>query len=208
MAAFTEESVSQRHELQPVVTHAPWVQRYLATGCPELLRRARVGVDWSHERLAQQVIRVAARHGSRAASIRSLKISFSRYEHGHKVPGMRSRHLLAESLNGAAPFFDSYRTAEGGLVVVDAIGEEFYGATLDVLDLGRAGLYDQQDRSSWPEMRARFAARFLQRGRKQWAEAFADPIDMGYVLPAPTMTRALRVRIEMFGLSVDRHFRW
>jgi len=204
----TEVKPGRPHGQRPAPEIPTWLQRYLAAQTKELLRRARKGVDFSHERLAQQVIIVAARHGTRAASIRSLRISFSKYEHGHSEPGMRNRHLVAEALDGAAPYFATYRTACGGYVVVDAIDKAFFATLLDVLDLSGAGLGDQYNRTIWPQMKDRLAARFRERDRQHWAKIFADPAGVGYVLPVSTLDEALTLRIEMFGLDVDRHFRW
>jgi alpha-methylacyl-CoA racemase len=76
-------------------------------------------------------------------------------------------------LDGGAPFYDTYETADGRHVAVGALEPQFYAALLDGLGLAEAGLPAQHDRSGWPVLRERFAAAFRQRSRDEWAELFA-----------------------------------
>jgi alpha-methylacyl-CoA racemase len=76
-------------------------------------------------------------------------------------------------LDGGAPFYDTYETADGGYVAVGAIEPQFYAALLSGLGLADAGLPDQNDRAGWPVLRARFTEAFASRTRDEWAEAFA-----------------------------------
>jgi alpha-methylacyl-CoA racemase len=76
-------------------------------------------------------------------------------------------------LDGGAPFYDTYVTADGGSVAVGALEPQFYAALLDGLGLADADLPGQHDRARWPELRERFAAAFASRSRDEWAEAFA-----------------------------------
>jgi alpha-methylacyl-CoA racemase len=76
-------------------------------------------------------------------------------------------------LDGGAPFYDTYATADGQYVAVGALEPQFYAALLRGLDLTDAGLPDQQDRSGWPVLRQRFAETFAQRTRADWEQVFA-----------------------------------
>jgi alpha-methylacyl-CoA racemase len=76
-------------------------------------------------------------------------------------------------LDGGAPFYDTYVTADGGSVAVGALEPQFYAALLDGLGLADADLPGQHDRARWPELRERFAAAFASRSRDEWAETFA-----------------------------------
>ena len=76
-------------------------------------------------------------------------------------------------LDGGAPFYDTYATADGQYVAVGALEPQFYAALLRGLDLTEAGLPDQQDRSGWPVLRQRFAQTFAQRTRADWEQVFA-----------------------------------
>jgi alpha-methylacyl-CoA racemase len=76
-------------------------------------------------------------------------------------------------LDGGAPFYDTYDTADGGYVAVGAIEPQFYAALLAGLGLADADLPGQWDRPRWPELRERIAAVFATRSRDEWAQAFA-----------------------------------
>ncbi len=75
-------------------------------------------------------------------------------------------------LDGGAPFYDTYGTADGGYVAVGALEPQFYAALLHGLGLADAGLPDQHDRAGWPVLRQRFADVFAQRTRAEWEEIF------------------------------------
>ena len=76
-------------------------------------------------------------------------------------------------LDGGAPFYDTYSTADGQYVAVGALEPQFYAALLRGLGLADAGLPDQHDRSGWPVLRQRFAETFAQRTRAEWESVFA-----------------------------------
>jgi alpha-methylacyl-CoA racemase len=76
-------------------------------------------------------------------------------------------------VDGGAPYYGTYETADGKHVAVGAIEPHFYANLLAVLQLRAADLPAQNDRPSWPIMRERFAAVFRTRTRDQWEQAFA-----------------------------------
>jgi alpha-methylacyl-CoA racemase len=76
-------------------------------------------------------------------------------------------------LDGGAPFYDTYQTADGKYVAVGALEAKFYAELLAGLGLSGAGLPPQHDRAGWPVLRARFTEVFLTRTRDEWAEVFA-----------------------------------
>jgi alpha-methylacyl-CoA racemase len=76
-------------------------------------------------------------------------------------------------LDGGAPFYRCYRTADDRFVAVGALEPRFYTALLDGLGLGGEGLPDQYDRSGWERLRDRFATVFRGRTRDAWTAAFA-----------------------------------
>ncbi len=76
-------------------------------------------------------------------------------------------------LDGGAPFYDTYETADGQYVAVGALERKFYAELIRGLGLGDAGLPDQYDRDGWPVLRARFADAFRQRTRAEWTGVFA-----------------------------------
>ncbi len=76
-------------------------------------------------------------------------------------------------LDGGAPFYDVYETADGRHVAVGAIEPQFYASLLGVLGLPADDAAVQFDTSMWQSTRERFAAVFRTRTRDEWASAFA-----------------------------------
>jgi alpha-methylacyl-CoA racemase len=76
-------------------------------------------------------------------------------------------------LDGGAPFYDTYITADGGYVAVGALEPQFYAALLKGLGLADADLPAQLDRTGWSALRRRFAAVFASRTRDEWEQVFA-----------------------------------
>jgi alpha-methylacyl-CoA racemase len=76
-------------------------------------------------------------------------------------------------LDGGAPFYDTYPTADGKFVAVGALEPQFFAALLAGLGLTDADLPAQMDIARWPVLRQRFAEVFAQRTRDEWASVFA-----------------------------------
>jgi len=91
---------------------------------------------------------------------------------------MRSRGLWQDErgrnlLDGGAPFYDTYRTSDGGYVAVGALEPEFFASLLSVLEIEPGLLGAQYDPAGWPELRRLLTERFGARTRDEWATAFA-----------------------------------
>ena len=84
-------------------------------------------------------------------------------------PGGRGENLL----DGGAPFYDTYRTADGGHMAVGALEPGFYAELLDGLGLTGSPLPEQYDEAGWPRLRAAFTERFAARTRDEWSAVFA-----------------------------------
>jgi alpha-methylacyl-CoA racemase len=76
-------------------------------------------------------------------------------------------------LDGGAPFYDTYATADGRHMAVGALEPKFYAELLARLGLDGAGLPAQYDRSGWPGLRARLDEVFAGRTQAEWVEVFA-----------------------------------
>ena len=92
--------------------------------------------------------------------------------HGYLAEDTWSASRAENLLDGGAPFYSVYATADGRHMAVGAIEPQFFAALLQGLDIPPDTLGAQSDRGRWPEMRARFAARFRERRRDEWAEHF------------------------------------
>ncbi|HMO46429.1 MAG TPA: CaiB/BaiF CoA-transferase family protein [Rubrivivax sp.] len=75
-------------------------------------------------------------------------------------------------LDGGAPWFDTYRTADGGYMAVGAAEARFYAQVLEGLSLRAAELPAQHDRARWPQLREKLAEAFARRTRDEWCAVF------------------------------------
>ena len=78
----------------------------------------------------------------------------------------------ANLLDGAAPFYRTYRTADERHMAVGALEPAFYAALVEGLELDAAELPDRSDPRTWPELAEIFADRFGTRTRDEWAAVF------------------------------------
>lgn len=76
-------------------------------------------------------------------------------------------------LDGGAPFYATYRCADGGFIAVGAIEQHFFRALVDGLGLPESTAAMQHDRARWPELRELIGERFITEPRSFWAERFA-----------------------------------
>jgi alpha-methylacyl-CoA racemase len=95
------------------------------------------------------------------------------FVYGLRATGGWSDERGTNLLDGGAPFYDTYATADGGYVAVGALEPQFYAALLAGLGLADADLPGQHDRAGWPVLRERFAATFASRSRADWEQVFA-----------------------------------
>ena len=89
------------------------------------------------------------------------------------IVGLRAGELWSDRrgenvLDGGAPWYDAYETADGGYVTIGAIEGRFYAQLLDRLGLAGEALPAQHDRAGWPLLRERFAAVLRTRTRDEW----------------------------------------
>lgn len=94
--------------------------------------------------------------------------------HGYRSMNRWSDRRGDNLLDGGAPFYDVYRTADGQYMAVGSIEPKFYADLLAGLGLDPADLPRQHDRAAWPDMKARFAAIFASHNRAHWEAVFAD----------------------------------
>jgi alpha-methylacyl-CoA racemase len=74
----------------------------------------------------------------------------------------------ANLLDGTAPFYTVYETADGRHLAVGALEPQFYAELLERVGLAGEDLPPQLDRAGWPLLRDRLAAVFRTRTRDEW----------------------------------------
>ncbi|GAB3106870.1 CaiB/BaiF CoA-transferase family protein [Janibacter alkaliphilus] len=91
--------------------------------------------------------------------------------HGLRGIGLWQDERQANLLDGGAPFYDTYRCADGRFVAVGALEPQFYAALLD--GLGVSFAHEQHDPAGFAEQRRVFTEAFTSRTRDEWAAHFA-----------------------------------
>ena len=93
---------------------------------------------------------------------------------GLRAGGRWDRDRGENLLDGGAPFYRTYRCADGKFISVGALEPKFFAELVQGLGLAVGELAPiQYDRSRWPEMHSTFERVFASRPRDAWAEIFA-----------------------------------
>jgi alpha-methylacyl-CoA racemase len=91
---------------------------------------------------------------------------------GMLAGGDASEERGVNLLDGGAPFYDVYETADGRHMSVGPLEAQFYDVLLDGLGLtGQAP--DRRDVAQWPALREVLSARFAERTQAEWTATFA-----------------------------------
>lgn len=88
--------------------------------------------------------------------------------HRLRAMGLWKDERCANLLDGGAPFYDTYRCADGKWIAVGAIEPQFYQILLEKTGLAGTVMDEQMDRSKWPEMKRKFAEVFATKTREEW----------------------------------------
>lgn len=144
---------------------------YLAMGvCAALFEAARSGEG--------QVIDAAITDGT--ASLMSVM-------YGLRAAGIWSDDRDANLLDGGAPFYDVYETADGQFVTLGSLEPQFYALLLEKAGLAGDALFAaQMDRSQWAAMSAKVAEVIRSKTREQWT-ALLESTDVCF---APVLSMA------------------
>jgi alpha-methylacyl-CoA racemase len=103
-----------------------------------------------------------------AAMVDGASILFAMFHQGVLSDswGPRGTNLL----DGGAPMYDTYETADGQYVAVGSLEPAFWTTMVGLMEL--RDLPDREDREQWPALRARLAEAFLSRTRAEWEAVF------------------------------------
>jgi alpha-methylacyl-CoA racemase len=96
------------------------------------------------------------------------------FVHALRASGDWSDERGTNLLDGGAPFYDTYETADGGYMSVGALERRFYALFVAGLGLSADDLPPQMDRVGWPELRRVFTTAFKTRTRDEWTAIFRD----------------------------------
>jgi alpha-methylacyl-CoA racemase len=90
---------------------------------------------------------------------------------GHLAAGSWRDERGINVLDGGAPWYDVYETADGKHIAIGAIEERFYTQLLDRLGLDPVSLPSRDDRAQWGGLRATLSNVFKQKSRDEWCKA-------------------------------------
>jgi alpha-methylacyl-CoA racemase len=108
--------------------------------------------------------------------------------HSFMAQGRWRQKRGSNLLDGGAPFYSVYETADGRHMAVGALEPQFFAELLARLELDPQKLAGQFDIERWPELRAALAAVFRSRTQEQWTQLF-EGTD-ACVAPVLSMTEA------------------
>jgi len=91
--------------------------------------------------------------------------------HGMLAAGAWRDRRGVNLLDGGAPFYGTYETADGHHMAVGALEPRFYAEFVRLLGLEEQ-LPEREVPGAWGELRAAVAARFRSRTRAEWTEVF------------------------------------
>ena len=94
-----------------------------------------------------------------------------------RLQGLRAAGLFSDEpgtnwLDSGAPFYDTYRCADGRYVAVGALEPDFFREFVTRLGVDLSDWPDQNDRVQWPRLRELITAAIVSRTRAEWAEIY------------------------------------
>jgi alpha-methylacyl-CoA racemase len=122
--------------------------------------------------------------------------------HSQRSFGLMTDERGTNLLDGGSPYYDCYRCADGEYMALGAIEPQFFAEIARVLAI--PGLPVQSDIEQWPKLRELFTAKFAERTRAEWIEAF-DGVD-ACVAPVWRISEAINdphVRARQSLVEVD-----
>jgi alpha-methylacyl-CoA racemase len=99
--------------------------------------------------------------------------SLMSFVHGMAGMGQWQTTREANLLDGAAPFYRCYTTADAKFVAVGCIEPQFFAAMMGRLPIDLATYGGQHDRAKWPEQHQMLEAVFASKTRNEWEAIFA-----------------------------------
>jgi alpha-methylacyl-CoA racemase len=128
------------------------------------------------------------------------------YFHGMHAAGSWVDRRRANLLDGGAPFYDTYRCADGKWLSVGALEPKFYALLLEKTDSTQRLPQPQMDQTSWADMRQTLREVFATRTRQEWCDllehtdaCFAPVLSLAEA-PAHPHNRARGTFVEVAGV--------
>lgn len=87
---------------------------------------------------------------------------------GLRAAGLWNDSRGTNALDGGAPFYGTYETADGRHVAIGPIEPQFYDELIERLGLAPTDLPPRHERAAWPALHDKLAAVFRTRTRDEW----------------------------------------
>lgn len=100
-------------------------------------------------------------------------------------------------LDGGAHFYDTYECSDGQFISIGSIEPQFYALLLQKLGIDDAAFADQNNRESWPALKAKMAEVIASKTRDEWC-AVMEGTDVCF---APVLTM---VEATQYGPNIER----
>ena len=120
---------------------------------------------------------------------------------GMLASGFARERRAANLLDGGAPYYDVYETADGRHMSVGALEPQFYAVLVELL--GLTDLPSRDDLAQWPAIREAFSRRFKERTQAEWTNVF-DGTDACVAPILPLTEAAEHPHLKARGTYVDR----
>jgi len=128
--------------------------------------------------------------------------------HGFQAAGLWNAHGRGVNLlDGGAPFYDTYETADGRYVALGSIEPQFYAELLRLSGADPGRMAGQDDPRKWPAMRAELTRIFKAKTRNEWChllegtDACFAPVLSMLEAPGHPHNRARGTYIEVDGIT-------
>jgi alpha-methylacyl-CoA racemase len=86
--------------------------------------------------------------------------------------GSWTNRRQANLIDGGAPYYRCYETADGKFISVGALEPQFFAELVALLGLDPQWNRERSDRGKWPELRALLEAAFKSKSRDEWSTLF------------------------------------
>ena len=111
------------------------------------------------------------------------------------------------ALDSSAPFYETFRCADGNWISIGALEPQFYAVLLEKCGLADPVFADQWNAAQWPEMKNRVAELIATRSREEWCRSlegtdacFAPVLDLDEA-PRHPHNLARRTFVEVDGIT-------
>jgi alpha-methylacyl-CoA racemase len=127
--------------------------------------------------------------------------------YGRLAAGLWRDERGVNTLDGGAPWYGVYETADGKYIAIGAIEARFYRRLIECLELDEANLPVQHDRERWPELKQALVAAFKEKTREAWCDVLAGsdvcfaPVLSLAEVPSHPHNRARETFIQRDGLE-------